>query len=146
MKSKSISLIYIYTNCFIYIAVIILLFGGVLQRAQYPFWNNKEMNKLGIVYDLTALGVIIITLIIIIGLIRLKPWGRLLAMIWNVGIAFLLIGLKLIGYYVLIGFSGSAPEDFNYFDSDTILQFVFGIILIILTISYKNKSIKELFH
>jgi len=144
MKSKSILLIY--TNCVIYLAMIILLVGGIFQRAQDSFWEDMEMNKLGITYNITALGLIIITFMIMVGLIRLKRWGRLWAMVWNVGIAFLLIGVKLIGYYVLIGHSATTPKDFNYFDSDTTLWLVLGLILIILTLLYGSKSMKELFH
>jgi hypothetical protein len=146
MGSKRFQLIYIYTNCFIYIIIIVGLFGKLIQRRvqEYSDFWKKNVNLL-IAYDLITLAIIFILFVITIGLIKLKPWSRSLAIVWNISIAFILIGVPLIFYYVLIGIYGATPKDFNYFDSDTILWFVLGIILIYLSISFNKKSIKELF-
>lgn len=146
-KRFQLKLIYIYTNSFIYIAIIVLLFGAIIKRRVYDYSDFWEKNvDLLIKYDLLALVQISIMLIVIIGLIKLKPWGRLLAMVINISTAFLLISISSITYYIAIKQSDTPSlKDFNYFDSDIILWFILGIILIFLTIVYNSKPIKELF-
>mgnify|MGYP001584440252 CR=1 FL=1 len=124
-----------------------LLNWGLIQRRVQEYSDFWEKNvDLLIKYDLLSLFQISIMLIVIIGLIRLKPWGRLLAMVLNSSTAFLLIGIPLIAYYIAVKqFNAPPPNDLNYFAYDIILWLILGIILIFLTIAYNSKSIKELF-
>jgi hypothetical protein len=126
------------------------IFIRIFKKISYEYSELWEKNfleknaKLLFAYDLISLSIILILLIIIIGLLKLKPWSRSAAIVWNISIAFILIGLKLVVYFLIIWQYG-IPKDFNYFNLNTILEFVLGIILIFLAISFNSKSVKELF-
>ncbi len=150
MKSKRLPFIYIYTNCLIYLIVMTGVFLRIFKRISYEYlelWEKDFLEKnakLLLIYDLISLSMILVMLIIIIGLLKLKPWSRPAVIVWNISIAFILIGSKLTVYFILIWQYG-IPDDFNYFDFDIILEFVLGGILIFLAISFNSKSVKELF-
>jgi hypothetical protein len=146
MQSRSASRICIFANCIAYGVVILSLFRGILQRSQDLVWLNTEMHTMRLLYDVTFIGIMAITILVTIGLVRLKSWGRYWAIVWNIVIAFLLIGLRLFGYLFLIGLSGAPPEGIVYFNADTILQWVCGALLLLLAICYRHRAIKELFH
>lgn len=145
MESRSFARMCVYANCIIYGAVVALLFGGVLKRAQDAFWQSAETHTLRIMYDVASTGVLLLTLLILAGLLRRKSWGRVWAMAWNISMAFGLVGFRAFGYFVLVGFSAAPPAGFEYFDASTVLQWICGVTLVLLTFCYRVRSVKELF-
>jgi len=145
MESGSFARMCVYANCVIYGAVVSLLLGGVVTRAQDAFWQSAETRTLRIMYDATSTGVLLLTLLIIVGLLRWKSWSRVWAMAWNISVAFWLVGFRAFGYFVLVGFSASPPAGFEYFDARTVLQWICGVTLVLLTFCYRTRSVKELF-
>ena len=140
MRRPTLARICVYTNCILYGVIILTLFGGILQRANDPAWQTPDMHPIQWMYTLTFSGVIIITAILIFALMRGKPWGRTLVTVWNIVIGLLLVGLPLFRYYLLVSLCGKPPCELRQFDLATIVQLLFGLVLILLAIFYWRDS------
>lgn len=134
----------VYLNCTLYIVFITLVIGGIFQGWLSRAGNDGSpaMNR---TYIIMTGVVVVITVLIMVGLMRFRSWGRVWAVVWNIVVALQLIGLKIISYFMLVGIKGSMLEGFQYFDADTILWFAIGFLLILLSFVLGSKSIKRQF-
>ena len=129
----------IYLNCFFYTVIIFLIVGKFIQSFIFPGYQLSTSY-----YFIVGL-MPLISLVVMVGLIGEREWARICTISWNLCIAFLLIGLKLIGYIFLQLKYNISDVYYSYFDWDTIFQLIIGIGLILLSFAFRSKSMKEYF-
>lgn len=130
----------VYLNCLLYMLVAVMLISGALKVVNDEYWKNVNTTT-SFLYALLLIGATLFMSVIAFGLLRFKDWARRMAVPWNLVVAYLLIGMKLIYYLIL-------EKSFNYsmyFDFNTIFQTVIGVSLMLLAMSYLKKSIKKIF-
>jgi hypothetical protein len=128
----------VYSNCLLYLLVVIMFLYSIREIRYSEYWNSAN-DRNGAIYVVLLGCVVVFMAVIALGLLRFKKWARVMAIPWNLAVAFLLIGLKFVAYLVLgEGFAG-------YFDPSTILQTSIGVVLIFISISYSRPSMKKRF-
>jgi len=126
-------------NVIIYCVFIILILGGLIQKLiiMQP-WEGF------VAYSMVMLVVVLITLVILFGLIKMKNWARVWAVCWNFFSAFALIGLHLAFYFIM----KNNDRNVSFGETltiDIIFRFVLGIIFLFLAVSLNTKKTKRYF-
>jgi hypothetical protein len=127
-----------------YAVVVAMLLLGVQRIFGDQYWmqQNKGMGYLYIA--LLSFSVVFIVWISV-GLLKIRNWARIIAIPWNIAIAFLMIGLKVVATYLLSGEGSSVSEQISYLKPDTVVELSVGVVLIILSFLYLKKTIKDQF-
>lgn len=136
MENKQIMIIKF--NMLFYLVFIFLIIGGLIQK----IINDQYFEGFGF-YIFMTIVITLITLFILLGLKYRKNWAITLAINWNIFIAFMLIALKLIGFFVLKNIYNNSISLYQYFDIDTIFRFFLGAVFIILFFLIKKGKTGE---
>lgn len=132
------------TNCVMYGIFVIGIIGGSTYRRLDTSWREVPTGT-AIAYDILGLAAITVTVVSAVGLIKLKVWARIVAVVWNLCIAMLLSGLKIVAYITIALMSGSLPGDASYFDSETILSFALALSFVLLSVGLSTKKVRQAF-
>ena len=101
MKKGLPKAVYLIIAYLIYLSVATI--GGVLFRRINEFWQNQGIAPSRLYYDLYAIGMTVLFVSSIVGIIRLREWGRQLVIavscIWIFITIIMPIGISLIGYF-----------------------------------------------
>lgn len=127
----------IYINCILYLIVSIMLTQNIWETIE----SNAILTNQNIIIILLFSALIFFLIVISYGLLALKKWARVMAISWNLSIAFLLVGLKVVIYII-------SDPDLNisgYFNFYSLMQIAIGLTLIYLSIIYTSNSIKDKF-
>jgi len=120
----------VYLNVIVYLVFVFFIISGLFEK---DFSSDADYNIAVYILYLTLSALIIF---VCYGLLTNKKYAISWAININFSIVFLIIGLKLLSYILLI----DSINDFNYleyFDTETVFLFVTGLILIFLSFYYK---------
>jgi len=122
----------IYINCILYLFVSIMLINSIRDIIE----SNASLANVNVITILLFSFIILFLIIVSYGLLTNKKWARVMAISWNLAIAFLLIGLKLIIYIM----ADSSLNISGYFSYYSLMQIVIGFILIFLSFLYIKEN------
>ena len=133
----------IYCNLGVYAFVLVLFANGIKASLVDPIMSATIQGAILIVILTIS---ILLTIVLSIALIRRKPWARKFAVPWNLGMAFILVGVKAIGLFVSINSALNKEIILNYFDINTIINILLGMILVVISIVYNGTSLISYFN
>ena len=119
--------------------VVLALIGGVISRHMSEGWNQMEDVRLN--YDLFfGFGFSSLGILIIVGLLLRKEWGRVFAIAFCF-VLFLSLFIMRVGVYLYYKYT--IQESYIVIDPDAILISLFSLLFIIML---SRKNVKSFYH
>jgi hypothetical protein len=83
-------------NAPLLLVIVIFLVSGIIFRLKNEFWSEMIGSGPRLYYNIIATLVICYALLVSVGILRMKEWGRILALSLYFIVAFMFIGSKII--------------------------------------------------
>jgi hypothetical protein len=127
----------VYVNALLGLYVVAAATGGTVYRYQDTWWQT--VPDLRLKYDLLfGLFMVLFTILVNIGLLLMKEWGRVFALAWNF-LLFFSFFLMRVGVGLYLHFSQGVP--FTYLSN--LISIDAAIVSVICVISFAGLSTKK---
>jgi len=133
-------------NAPLLLVIILGLISGINFRLKNEFWSEVIGSGTRQYYNILATLVICYTLVVAVGLFRMKEWGRILARSLYSIVAFMFIGLKIVAAFLSpIMFKAGPIYSILWEDKQLYPEYGVGLYALLMIFFLLRKEVKMCF-